>query len=75
MFVCTSNERQLSRDSPLLWEAGGTVSRYIVIEIVHTNTILGHTWEVATNSTHVLPICSHLNSSSDSQKARTATIL
>ena len=30
---------------------------------------------VATNTTCVLPICSHLNSSSDSQKARAATIL
>ena len=31
-------------------------------------------WGVATNSTHVLPICSHLNSSSDSWKPRTVTI-
>ena len=30
---------------------------------------------VATNSTRLLPICSRLNSSSDSQNARTATIL
>ena len=30
---------------------------------------------VATNSTHVLTICSHLNSSSDSRKTSTATIL
>ena len=54
---------------------------------IHTNTILGHTnqsghkqytctpSEVDTKSTYVLTICSHLNSSSDSRKARTATIL
>ena len=41
-FVSASNERQLSRDSPLLQDVGGTVSR-LVIEIVHTNTIVQHT--------------------------------
>ena len=27
-FVSASNKRHLSRDSPLPWEMGGTVSRY-----------------------------------------------
>ena len=39
--------------------------------VVATNSTRG----LATNSTRVLPICRHLNSSSDRRKARTATIL
>ena len=84
------NKRGSSWDRPhqtLLCSGRGEVQfQDIVIEMVHTNTILGHTNSdghkqytctpsgVATDSAHVLPICSHLNSSSDSREARTATI-
>ena len=80
-YVLGPNQSGSSWDRPpqtLLCSGRGEVQfQDIVIEIVHTNTILGHMNSsghkqymctprgVATNSTCVLPICSHLNSSSD----------